>query len=143
MGRWTPLILMAGGLAILLGTLLGTNFPLGGRSANNLIQPKNQESQVLPANITVNSTNGSASNPTTAVAPANTQLAQKPATEEKVASSESKEAITTAQNTQSASTKESGSTVPSLSADAGAPVSTSENPSNGASTNELPVRALW
>ncbi len=29
MGRWTPLILMAGGLAILLGTLLGINFPMG------------------------------------------------------------------------------------------------------------------
>jgi hypothetical protein len=141
MGRWTPLILMAGGLAILLGTLLGTNFPLGGRSAN-LIQPKNQKSEVLPANITVNSTNGSASNPSTAIAPANTKVAQKPAVEEKGSSSQSKEAITTAQNTEPAasSARESSSAVSSA-ADS-APVSTSEAPS-AASTIEQPVRALW
>ncbi|WP_373528875.1 hypothetical protein [Nostoc sp.] len=56
MGRWTPLILMAGGLAILLGTLLGINFPMGVQSANN---PGGKKSQVLPANINVNSSAGS------------------------------------------------------------------------------------
>jgi len=54
MGRWTPLILMAGGLAILLGTLLGINFPMDGRKAEAPTRKK--ESQVLPANINVNST---------------------------------------------------------------------------------------
>ncbi|WP_414588815.1 hypothetical protein [Scytonema sp. PCC 10023] len=61
MGRWTPLILMAGGLAILLGTLLGISFPMDGR--NNTAQapaptsaPRGKESKVLPANINVNST---------------------------------------------------------------------------------------
>lgn len=54
MGRWTPLILMAGGLAILLGTLLGINFPMDGRKAD--VPTKKKESQVLPANINVNST---------------------------------------------------------------------------------------
>lgn len=61
MGRWTPLILMAGGLAILLGTLLGISFPMNGR--NNTAQapapesaPRGKESKVLPANINVNST---------------------------------------------------------------------------------------
>ncbi|MBV6624393.1 MAG: hypothetical protein KI793_15885 [Rivularia sp. (in: Bacteria)] len=54
MGRWTPLILMAGGLAILLGTLLGINFPMDGRNAE--VPAKRRESQVLPANINVNST---------------------------------------------------------------------------------------
>ncbi len=54
MGRWTPLILMAGGLAILLGTLLGINFPMDGRNAQAPTRKK--ESQVLPANINVNST---------------------------------------------------------------------------------------
>lgn len=53
MGRWTPLILMAGGLAILLGTLLGINFPMDGRKAET---PRKRESQVLPANINVNTT---------------------------------------------------------------------------------------
>ncbi|MEA5626868.1 hypothetical protein [Nostoc sp. UHCC 0251] len=56
MGRWTPLILMAGGLAILLGTLLGINFPMGVQTANN---PSDKKSQVLPANINVNSSAGS------------------------------------------------------------------------------------
>ncbi len=56
MGRWTPLILMAGGLAILLGTLLGINFPMGVQSAN---APSDKKSQVLPANINVNSGAGS------------------------------------------------------------------------------------
>jgi len=57
MGRWTPLILMGGGLAILLGTLLGINFPMGGQqqtASNNT--PGGKTSRVLPANINVNST---------------------------------------------------------------------------------------
>jgi hypothetical protein len=55
MGRWTPLILMAGGLAILLGTLLGINFPMGGQNAS-VPPPVRGRAQVLPANINVNST---------------------------------------------------------------------------------------
>ena len=57
MGRWTPLILMAGGLAILLGTLLGISFPMGGQNTAQV--PTNvgsKTSKVLPANINVNST---------------------------------------------------------------------------------------
>jgi hypothetical protein len=57
MGRWTPLILMAGGLAILLGTLLGINFPMGGQQSANA--PSDKKARVLPANINVNSTAGS------------------------------------------------------------------------------------
>ena len=72
MGRWTPLILMAGGLAILLGTLLGINFPMGGPSAS--VPPVRGRSQVLPANINVNSTatKSSGENPNS-VAQNNTQ----------------------------------------------------------------------
>ncbi|MBD2295737.1 hypothetical protein H6G06_20220 [Anabaena sphaerica FACHB-251] len=55
MGRWTPLILMAGGVAILLGTLLGINFPMGGQQTAN-VPPGRRASSVLPANINVNST---------------------------------------------------------------------------------------
>ncbi|MTJ32184.1 hypothetical protein [Aphanizomenon sp. UHCC 0183] len=54
MGRWTPLILMAGGVAILLGTLLGINFPMGGQQTANVPQGR-KASSVLPANINVNS----------------------------------------------------------------------------------------
>ncbi|WP_026082756.1 hypothetical protein [Mastigocladopsis repens] len=58
MGRWTPLILMAGGLAILLGTLLGISFPMGGQNTAQAPAPtqRGKESKVLPANINVNST---------------------------------------------------------------------------------------
>jgi len=55
MGRWTPLILMAGGIAILLGTLLGINFPLGGQQKASVYTGR-RASSVLPANINVNST---------------------------------------------------------------------------------------
>ncbi|MBW4556316.1 MAG: hypothetical protein KME59_10325 [Trichormus sp. ATA11-4-KO1] len=55
MGRWTPLILMAGGLAILLGTLLGINFPMGGQQSASNNAPGGRTSKVLPANINVNS----------------------------------------------------------------------------------------
>ncbi|MBE9005000.1 hypothetical protein IQ259_08105 [Fortiea sp. LEGE XX443] len=56
MGRWTPLILMGGGLAILLGTLLGINFPMGGQQTASNNTPGGKTSRVLPANINVNST---------------------------------------------------------------------------------------
>jgi hypothetical protein len=52
---------MAGGVAILLGTLLGINFPMGGQQTANAPSENNnptgrRESSVLPANINVNST---------------------------------------------------------------------------------------
>ena len=55
MGRWTPLILMAGGLAILIGTLLGITFPIDGQQ-NAKEDMDGKDSRVLPANINVNST---------------------------------------------------------------------------------------
>jgi hypothetical protein len=67
MGRWTPLILMAGGLAILLGTLLGISFPMGGSQNANLIGGRN--SKVLPANI--NASENAGGNGKTASANAN------------------------------------------------------------------------
>ncbi|WP_414529400.1 hypothetical protein [Nodularia chucula] len=59
MGRWTPVILMAGGLAILMGTLLGINFPIGGQQVSRDDSPEGRTSRVLPANINVNSSSGS------------------------------------------------------------------------------------
>lgn len=53
MGKWTPLVLMAGGVAILAGTLLGINFPMGGDQSAN-VPPERRASGVLPANINVN-----------------------------------------------------------------------------------------
>ena len=54
MGRWTPLVLMAGGLAILLGTLLGISFPMARENAQ-APNAREKSSSVLPANINVNS----------------------------------------------------------------------------------------
>jgi hypothetical protein len=51
---------MAGGLAILLGTLLGINFPMGGQNAS--VPNNGKKASVLPANINVNSTAGSRNN---------------------------------------------------------------------------------
>ncbi|AUS99388.1 hypothetical protein CLI64_02700 [Nostoc sp. CENA543] len=55
MGRWTPLVLMAGGLAILMGTLLGINFPMREAQKVSNNAPGDKASKVLPANINVNS----------------------------------------------------------------------------------------
>lgn len=55
MGKWTPLVLMAGGLAILMGTLLGINFPMGEGQKLTSNTPGDKASKVLPANINVNS----------------------------------------------------------------------------------------
>lgn len=59
MGRWTPLILMTGGFAILMGTLLGINFPIDGQQVGRNDDPEGRTSRVLPANINVNSASGS------------------------------------------------------------------------------------
>ncbi len=122
MGRWTPLILMAGGLAILLGTLLGINFPMDGR--NTAENPaKRRESQVLPANINVNST-------ATGDGGSSGQSGQ-----ESVAQNDSdtdstiiRSATTTAQG----STSGTGSTAQSPS-----------NSQRNTSGNNAPIRALW
>jgi hypothetical protein len=47
---------MGGGLAILLGTLLGINFPMGQQQTASNNTPGGKTSRVLPANINVNST---------------------------------------------------------------------------------------
>ncbi|AKG22913.1 hypothetical protein [Calothrix sp. 336/3] len=117
MGRWTPLILMAGGLAILLGTLLGISFPMGQQSAQAPAQ-RNQESKVLPANINVNSTasdNGSSNRNRTSVAQNNAPEETTP---------DATDSTTTAQDT-----------TPSR----GVPTNdTTETP-----TKNEPIRALW
>ncbi len=61
MGRWTPMILMAGGMAVLMGTLLGINFPMAQQNAQ--APTPTGRSEVLPANINVNSAaNGTPTN---------------------------------------------------------------------------------
>jgi hypothetical protein len=119
MGRWTPLILMAGGLAILLGTLLGINFPMDGRNAE--VPTRKRESQVLPANINVNSTvtgssgeNGNQSN-----------VAQN--------NNNNRRTIRSVPTTTAQGSTSTDSTTPS----------TSVGQRSSQSNNNAPIRALW
>ncbi len=113
MGRWTPLILMAGGLAILLGTLLGISFPMGGQqNTAQAPQTESKKSRVLPANINVNSTN-SGNAPTTTTTNKN-NVAQNSNTNESVLS----------ENNQS-------------------PSATTDSQTNDANQSKGPVQALW
>ncbi|AFY54873.1 hypothetical protein Riv7116_2357 [Rivularia sp. PCC 7116] len=129
MGRWTPLILMAGGLAILLGTLLGINFPMDGRNAE--APAKRRESQVLPANINVNSTatgaNGSAGGSSSGQSGQQGSVAQNNNNSRTIQSAPT----TTAQGNRS--TTDSTSTAQPL----------GSNSRRTTSGNKAPIRALW
>ena len=136
MGRWTPLILMAGGVAILLGTLLGINFPMGGQQNANV--PSGRKSSVLPANINVNSTASrrepeSTSNfnnePETS---AGNEISEE--TPRRVAQSNSNTESPSTENTPSSTTEEGAVTEsPSSSTDS----------SSGNTQEKQPIRALW
>ncbi|MEH2326556.1 MAG: hypothetical protein V7K32_23935 [Nostoc sp.] len=131
MGRWTPLILMAGGLAILLGTLLGINFPMGVQTAN---APSDKKSQVLPANINVNSSAGSKNEETATEGNETTQtnankrsiVAPRPDNRSNVAQNPSDDSTSPADTTTDNSTDSSQT-------------NTQSNTNQG---NE-PIRALW
>jgi hypothetical protein len=119
MGRWTPLILMAGGLAILLGTLVGIGFPINGQNTAN--NPGGRKaSSVLPANINVNSTN-------TKAAPYNENrgnVAQNnPTTNDQTSTNENNQEQTTDSPAADSQPKDS--------------------PSSNTGSNNEPIRALW
>ncbi|MCC5643976.1 hypothetical protein LC607_13665 [Nostoc sp. CHAB 5824] len=132
MGRWTPLILMAGGLAILLGTLLGINFPMGVQSANS---PSDKKSQVLPANINVNSSAGSKNEETANEGNETTEtnenrrgiVAPRPDNRSSVAQNPSDDSTSPADTTTDGNTDTSQTNTPSSDTNQG---------------NE-PIRALW
>jgi hypothetical protein len=128
MGRWTPLVLMAGGLAVLLGTLVGILSPLGGRNTAS-VQGNNrqQRSQVLPANMNVNSTTAGNGTPFTG-GTANSN-------KNKVAQNNATTPTETTGNTQD-TTQDSSATQETPSTDT-TPSQPSKNQSNG------PIRALW
>jgi hypothetical protein len=128
MGRWTPLVLMAGGLAVLLGTLVGILSPLGGRNTASVPgNNRQQRSQVLPANINVNSTaagNGTGFTAGTANNDRN-----------KVAQNNATTPSETTGNTQDI-TQDGSATSETPSTDT-TPTQSGNNQSNG------PIRALW
>lgn len=123
MGRWTPLILMAGGLAILLGTLLGINFPMGVQSAS--VPNGGKTSKVLPANINVNSTAAGRNN--RSVDDNKSGVAQNNNT------AINEDSIPDTENTSDKNSTESQS----LNAQA------TDTPSNEATSDNQPIRALW
>lgn len=113
MGRWTPLILMAGGLAILLGTLLGISFPMGGQQNANLIGGRT--SKVLPANLE-NNPGGNASR----------RAASANANSGEVAQNNAPDTTTTAQSGQETTTD-----------------NTQNNSGSANQGANEPIRALW
>jgi hypothetical protein len=115
MGRWTPLILMAGGLAILLGTLLGINFPMDGKSAS--VPANAKTSKVLPANINVNSTDAGKNNSSASESRSNVAQNNNSTND---STSDTENSDTTTTETQSTDSQ-----------------STDEN------QNSQPIRALW
>ncbi|MBE9199543.1 MULTISPECIES: hypothetical protein [unclassified Nodularia (in: cyanobacteria)] len=130
MGRWTPLILMAGGLAILMGTLLGINFPMGGQESASNDAPDGRTSKVLPANIKVNSSSGSRSTSNDTASENRGRVAQ-----DSFSSPDNRSSV--AQNNDSDSTP--GSTSGSTSTDLESDTSSSSTTNQGRS----PIRALW
>ncbi|MEH2359827.1 hypothetical protein [Nostoc sp.] len=132
MGRWTPLILMAGGLAILLGTLLGINFPMGVQSAN---APGDKKSQVLPANINVNSSAGSKNDETATEGNETTETNQ---TRRGIVAPRLDKRSSVAQNSADDSTSPADSTT-----DGSTDTSGTDTPSNNTNQGNEPIRALW
>ncbi|MEH2022427.1 hypothetical protein [Nostoc sp.] len=134
MGRWTPLILMAGGLAILLGTLLGINFPMGVQSAN---APSDKKSEVLPANINVNSSAGSKNEETPTEGNETTQTN---ANRRTIVAPRPDNRSNVAQNSADDSTSPSDSTTDGSTDSSETNTST---PSSDPNQGNEPIRALW
>ncbi|MEH2244306.1 hypothetical protein [Nostoc sp.] len=132
MGRWTPLILMAGGLAILLGTLLGINFPMGVQSANN---PGGKAAKVLPANINVNSSAGSKNDETATEGNETTQTNQ---TRRSIVAPRPDNRSNVAQNSGDDSTSPADNTT-----DGNTDNSATDTPSSNTNQGNEPIRALW
>ncbi|MEH2122508.1 hypothetical protein [Nostoc sp.] len=133
MGRWTPLILMAGGLAILLGTLLGINFPMGVQTAN---APGGKAAKVLPANINVNSSAGSKNEETATEGNETTETNQN---RRSIVAPRPGNRSNVAQNPSNDSTSPSDTTT-----DGNTDTETNTNtPSSDANQGNEPIRALW
>ena len=135
MGRWTPLILMAGGLAILLGTLLGINFPMGVQTAN---APSDKKSQVLPANINVNSSAGSKNEETATEGNETTETTETNGNRRGIVAPRPDNRSNVAQNPSDDSTSPADTTT-----DGNTDSSQTNTPSSDTNQGNEPIRALW
>ncbi len=139
MGRWTPLILMAGGLAILLGTLLGINFPMGVQTAN---APGGKAAKVLPANINVNSSADSKNDET---ATEGNETTETNANKRSIVAPRPDNRTSVAQNPSTDSTSPADNTTDSNTTDSSTDTSETNTSSKSSDTNQSnePIRALW
>ncbi len=135
MGRWTPLILMAGGLAILLGTLLGINFPMGVQTAN---APAGKAAKVLPANINVNSSAGSKNEETATEGNETTETTETNQNKRSIIAPRPSNRSNVAQNPPTDSTSPSDSTTEN-----NTDSSATDAPSSNTNQSNEPIRALW
>lgn len=125
---------MAGGLAILLGTLLGINFPMGVQSAN---APSDKKSEVLPANINVNSSAGSKNEET---ATEGNETTQTNGNRRSIVAPRPDNRSNVAQNSADDSTSPSDSTTDGSTDSSETNTST---PSSDPNQGNEPIRALW
>lgn len=128
MGKWTPLILMGGGLAILVGTLLGINFPIGGQETASNDAPDGRTSRVLPANINVNSSSPSRSTGDDRPTPTRGDVAQ--------------DSFSPPPRGNVSRSNDSSSTSDTVSSTRGAGIQSSA-PASRTTTSQRPIRALW
>jgi len=123
---------MAGGLAILLGTLLGINFPMGVQTAN---APSDKKSQVLPANINVNSSAGSKNEET---ATEGNETTETNANRRTIVAPRPENRSNVAQNPSDDSTSPADTTT-----DGNTDSSQTNTPSSDVNQGNEPIRALW
>jgi hypothetical protein len=119
---------MAGGVAILIGTLLGMGFPMGGgQNTAQLPLPKatTKTSKVLPANINVNST-ASGDAPTDNINN-KTTVAQNNNTNSNTTNDTTNDATTTGNTPDTTTTNNNNN----------------DDANQTSNTNKSPVRALW
>ncbi|AFY50147.1 hypothetical protein Nos7524_4388 [Nostoc sp. PCC 7524] len=157
MGRWTPLILMAGGLAILMGTMIGINFPMGGQQTANNNAPGNatgtKTSKVLPANINVNSSSPGRNRSNANTSEANTSENNTSETRGNVAqedfnSTEERGNVTqedrrSTNRTSVAQNNAPNDSFPESSSDNTIEEQSTDTSSRESNQNRQPIRALW
>jgi len=126
---------MAGGLAILLGTLLGINFPMGVQTAN---APAGKAAKVLPANINVNSSAGSKNEETATEGNETTETTETNQNKRSIIAPRPGNRSNVAQNPPTDSTSPSDSTTEN-----NTDSSATDAPSSNTNQSNEPIRALW
>jgi hypothetical protein len=126
---------MAGGLAILLGTLLGINFPMGVQTAN---APAGKAAKVLPANINVNSSAGSKNEETATEGNETTETTETNQNKRSIIAPRPSNRSNVAQNPPTDSTSPSDSTTEN-----NTDSSATDAPSSNTNQSNEPIRALW